>query len=325
MYRKIEISHKTIIFTALFILSLGLVYLLKDLILELFVALLLMVLLDPIIAKLSRFRVPRIVSVLLTYALVIGALAGVVSLILPAVVEQTTSFVEALPGYLSNIGISGGQTSGVLQGLLNTSVGSAPGAIFQFTFSVVNNIVGILTVLVFALYMLISRDKLEDQLGIFFGETKQKEIAEVVDSLEKRLGGWARGELILMFTIGTATYIGLSLLGLPYTLPLAILAGIFEIVPFLGPIISAIPAVIIGFGISPITGIGVAALVFLIQQLEGYVLVPKVMQKSVGVSPLVTLIALAVGARLAGVVGAIISVPVLITLQVIAKKYLIKS
>ncbi len=81
----------------------------------------------------------------------------------------------------------------------------------------------------------------------------------------------------------------------------------------------------VGFGISPITGVGVAAMAFLIQQLESYILVPKVMQKSVGVSPLITLISLAVGVRLAGVVGAIISVPVVITLQVLAKKYLTRE
>jgi predicted PurR-regulated permease PerM len=325
MFRKVEISHKTIIFSVLFILSLGLLYLLKDLILELFVALLLMVILDPIVARLSRFKIPRVIAVLLTYVFVIGSLVGVVSLILPAVVEQTGSFIEALPGYLSNIGISREQTSGVLQGFLNSNAGTASGAIFQFTFSVVGNVVGIFTVLVFAFYMLMSRDKMEDQLGLFFGEDKKRELGNLLDTLEKKLGGWARGQLILMLVIGITTYIGLKLIGIPYTLPLAILAGLLEVVPFLGPIIAAVPSVIIGFGISPITGVGVAALVFLIQQLESYVLVPKVMQRSVGVSPLITLIALAVGARLAGIVGAIISVPVLITLQVIANKYLIKE
>jgi predicted PurR-regulated permease PerM len=140
------------------------------------------------------------------------------------------------------------------------------------------------------------------------------------------MGGWARGELILMLSVGTATYVGLSLLGIPYALPIAIFAGLFELIPFLGPIISAIPSVLIGFGISPVMGIGAAALAFLIQQMENYILVPKVMEKSAGVSPLMTLIALAVGARLAGTVGAIISVPVLITLQVLSpQQFILKS
>jgi predicted PurR-regulated permease PerM len=324
MFRKIEISHKTIVFTVLLLLSLGLVFILRDLILELFVALLLMTILGPMVGMLSRYRIPRVISVLVTYVFVVGILVGVIVLIAPVVVDQTTSFINALPGYLSNIGI----TSAISSEAINTFVSnaeSAPGAIFQFTFSIVNNFVAILAVLVFAFYMLVSRDKLEDQLGLFFGEEKKKELGDFIDALEKKLGGWARGELILMLSIGVATYIGLRIIGIPYALPLAILGGILEIVPFIGPIISAVPSVLIGFGISPLTGVGVAALTFLIHQLEGYVLVPKVMEKSAGVSPLVTLIALAVGARLAGIVGAIISVPVVITLQILAKKYLVRE
>ncbi len=324
MPRKVEISHKTIIFTVLLLLSMGLVFILRDLILELFVALLLMTILEPMVGTLSKYRVPRVVSVLVTYVLVIGLFAGTISLIVPTVVDQTTSFMNALPGYLNNVGITSIISSDVLNVFVNNA-GGAPGAIFQFTFSIVNNFVAILTVLVFAFYMLVSREKLEDQLGLFFGEEKKNELGDVIDALEKKLGGWARGELILMFAIGLATYIGLRVIGIPYALPLAILAGILEIVPFLGPIISGIPSVLIGFGISPLTGLGVAALTFLIHQLEGYVLVPKVMEKSAGVSPLITLISLAIGARLAGIVGAIISVPVVITLQILVKKYLVKE
>ncbi len=324
MIRKIEVSHKTIVFAVLLFLSLGLVFILRDLILELFVALLLMAIFGPMVETLSRHRIPRVVSVLVTYVLIIGILVGTISLIVPAVVDQTTSFINALPGYLSNIGITSMVSSEVINAFLNNA-GSASGAIFQFTFSLVNNIVAILTVLVFAFYMLVSRDKLEDQLGFFFGEERKKEFGNIVKILEKKLGGWARGELILMFAVGIATYIVLRLVGIPYALPLAILGGILEIVPFLGPIIAAIPAVLIGFGISPLIGTGVIALLFLIQQLENYILVPKIMEKSVGVSPLVVLISLAVGVRLAGVVGAIISVPVVITLQILAKKYLIKE
>ncbi|HKB88409.1 MAG TPA: AI-2E family transporter [Patescibacteria group bacterium] len=324
MPRKIEISHKTIIFATLFFLSLGLIFFLRDLILELFVGLLLMTILEPIVGKLSKFKIPRVISVLLTYILVLGTLSGVIALIIPTVVDQTASFITAFPSYLENIGVTPVISSDLLKGLTN-NIGMAPGAIFQFTFSVVNNVIAILTVLVFTFYMLISRDKLEDQLGLFFGEEKKRELGEFIDTLEKKLGGWAIGELALMLAIGVTTYIGLVALGIPYALPLAILGGILEIVPFLGPIIAAIPSILIGFGISPLTGLGVAVLTFLIHEIEGYVLVPKIMEKSTGVSPLITLISLAIGARLAGVVGAIISVPVVITLQVLTKKYLVKE
>jgi predicted PurR-regulated permease PerM len=324
MPRKIEVSHKTIIFAVLLLLSLGLVFVLRDLILELFVALLLMTILGPMVGTLSKYKIPRIVSVLVTYILVIGIVVGVVSLIIPAVADQTTSFVNALPGYLANIGITSTLSSDFLKNFVSNP-GGAPGAIFQFTFSIVNSVIAILTVLVFAFYMLVSRDRLEDHLGLFFGEERKKEFSDIINSLEKKMGGWVRGELALMLSIGVATYIGLRVLGIPFALPLSILGGVFEIVPFLGPILAAIPSILIGFGISPLTGIGVAALIFLIHQLEGYILVPKIMEKSAGVSPLITLISLAIGARLAGIVGAIISVPVVITFQILAKKYLVRE
>jgi predicted PurR-regulated permease PerM len=324
MYRKIEVSHKTIIFAVLFLLFLGFVYLVRDIILELFVALILMTILEPMVVKLSKVKIPRAISVLITYILVIGVLGGMIALLIPTVVDQTTSFVYALPAYLSNIGITQEISDQVVKGFLSTA-GNAPGQIFQVTFSIFNNILAIVTVLVFAFYMLVARDRLEDQLGFFFGEEKKKELGLLIDKLEERMGGWARGELILMFMIGLGTYVGLRIIGIPFALPLSILSGILEIVPFLGPIISAIPGVLIGFGVSPVTGLGVTALYFLVHQLEGYVLVPKVMEKSVGVSPIITLIALAVGARLAGIVGAIISVPTVIAIQVLSKEYLVKD
>ncbi len=321
MLRKIEISHKTIVFTVFFLLSLGFLYIVRDIIMELFVALILMAILEPVVSKLSKIKIPRALSVLLTYILVFGLFGGAFALVIPALAEQTTSFVTALPSYVSNIGISPEWGDQLVSGFLTTA-SDIPAEIFQLTFSVFNNFLAIVTVLVFTFYFLLSRDRLDSQLAAFFGEAKRKEFTRVINALEARLGGWARGQLILMFVVGLGVYIGLSIMGIPFALPLSILSGLLEIVPFLGPIISAIPGILIGFGISPIVGLGVTALYFLVHQLENYVLVPKIMEKSVGVSPVITLIALAVGARLAGIVGIIVSVPTVIMLQVLAKEYL---
>jgi predicted PurR-regulated permease PerM len=196
-----------------------------------------------------------------------------------------------------------------------------PGRVVGVSVSIVSNFVAVLTVLTFAFYLLMARDKLDDQLAFFFGKTRSQEIGEIIDELEVKLGGWARGQLLLMFTVGFFNYVGLTILGIPYALPLGIFAGIMEAVPYIGPILGAVPGVVIGFGISPIMGIGTAALAFLIQQVENYVLVPKIMEKSVGVAPIVTLVALAIGFRVAGIPGILISVPVVITLQVFGKRH----
>ena len=147
-------------------------------------------------------------------------------------------------------------------------------------------------------------------------------VSRIVDSVEKKLGSWARGQFTLMFVVGFMTYLGLRLLEIPFALPLSILAGLFEIVPYLGPIIAAIPSILIGLGISTISGLAVAALVFLVQQFENYIFVPKIMQKSTGVNPVITLLSLAIGFKLAGFVGLLISVPIFVTLQIVLKEYL---
>ncbi len=324
MPRKVEISHKTVIFTVLFLVFLWFLYYIRDILIELFVALLLVAILEPLVNLLSKVKVPRGISVLLSYLLFFGLFGVVVALIVPALVDQSTGFVNSLPNYLANIGLSENITSGVTTELL-VKLGNIPGQVIQFTFSVFSNIVSILTVLVFAFYMLLSRGKMEDNLAFFFGEERKVSLGRVISDLENRLGGWARGQLTLMFLVGFSTFIGLTIIGIPFALPLSILAGILEIIPYLGPILAAIPSIIIGFGISPVTGLLVAGLSFLIQQLENYVFVPKVMEKSVGVSPIITLIALAIGARLAGVVGMIISVPTVIMLQVFLKEYFFKD
>jgi len=125
-----------------------------------------------------------------------------------------------------------------------------------------------------------------------------------------------------MLLVGLLSYVGLLILGIPYALPLAVFAGVLEIIPYLGPIIAAIPAVILGFSVSSFLGFATIALAFLIQQIENYLFVPKVMEKSVGVSPIITLFALSVGFRMAGLVGVIISMPIVITLQLLVQGYL---
>lgn len=321
MPRKIEISHKTIVFTLFLVFGLWFLYFIRDIILQLFVAVFIMTVLDPIVRRLTQFKIPRTIAVFVIYLLIIAVLGLLIAGIIPPLIEQTASFAASLPKYLSAIGVSV-YISEQIVGQIISSIGSLPGQILKVGISVFSNVISVLAVFVFSLYLLLSREKLNDQLGFLFGEEKKKEIGRVIDRLEARLGGWARGELTLMVIVGSANYIGLSLLGIPFALPLAILAGLLEIIPNLGPITASIPGIIIGLSISPVMGLAVAALALLIQQVENYLLVPKIMEKSVGVSPLIILLALAVGLRIAGVVGAILAVPATITLQVLASEYI---
>lgn len=321
MVRKVEVSHRTIIFVVGFLLLLWVLYSVIEIILGLFVALLVMAILNPLVTRLTKFRLPRGIAVFLVYVLVFGILGAATASLITPLIEETTSFVSNLPGYLGNLGFFSSLGGQALNNIL-TQVVQIPGQLLKLSASFFSNFVMTIGSLVFAFYLLLAREKLVGQLISFLGNQKGRQAAGVIDKLETRLGSWARGELLVMLTVGLATFVGLILLGIPYALPLSILAGLLEIVPTLGPIIAAIPSIIIGLGISPVMGLAVAALGLLVHQLENYLFVPKIMEKSVGISPIVILLSLAIGAKLAGIVGAIISVPVLITGQVLLKEYL---
>jgi predicted PurR-regulated permease PerM len=320
--RKIEISHRTIIFTVVFLVALWLLYLIRDILLQFFVSTLLMIILNPFVTRLAKYKIPRAASIILVYLLVLGLVGISVAGVIPPLIEQSTTLIIRTPALVNQVGALGTFGEGLFNELISL-IGSLPAGAARFSVSVLSNIVNVIAVLIFTFYLLLSRDKLDEQLGIYFSLKRKESIEKVLSLMEKRLGGWLRGQVALMLVVGLATYIGLLILNIPLALPLSILAGLLEIIPYLGPVASAIPAVLIGLGISPLVGLAVVALYFLIQQLENYILVPKVMHKIVGISPIITLLALAIGFRVAGIAGIVISVPVVVMLQVLAEEYVL--
>jgi len=322
--KKIEISYKTIVFTVAFLVSLGFLYYIREILLNFFVALVIMAIFNPTVTRLSKYKIPRALSIFVVYVLFFTIIGVVVAGLLPALIEQTTSLVNGLPLYVQELHIPEYIGDQLGKEIL-AQLGNLPEQVLKIGISLFSNVLSVFLILIFAFYLLLARERLGDQLGEFFDKGRKKQVLRFVDALEAKLGGWARGQLVLMVLVGTTTYIGLTMLSIPYVLPLALLAGLLEIVPYIGPFLSALPAVVVGFGISPVMGLAVLALVFLIQQVENYVFVPKVMEKSAGVNPIVTLLALTIGFRIAGVAGAILSIPVVITLKIAAKEFFMEK
>lgn len=331
MTKTIELSHRTIIFTILFLGGLWVLFQIRTIIIGLFIALLLMTALNPIVEMMVKLRFPRPLAILVTYLFLIGiVMAGLSSIVAP-LVRETTDLVNRLPSlfdqlvdWLEIIGISG-VSRGNIAGQLS-QLGAIPENLVRLVVSIFSNIISVFMVLVVTFYLLLERKNLDTYLLVLFGQDSELKAKSFVDKLEVRLGSWVRGQLLLMFIIGVTTYIGLLLLGIPYSLPLAILAGFMELLPNIGPALAALPAILIGFSISPLMALSTTALYFLIQQLENSVIVPKVMEKVVGVNPLVILLVLAAGFKLGGVFGAILSIPILIVVQVFATEvFLIKD
>lgn len=320
MPKKIEISHRTIIFTVLFLLGLWLLYRIVDVLIAVFLAILLMAVINPAVTRLTKYKIPRTLSVVLVYLLIFIIVGVAIGILLPPSIEQTTNFAKTLPDYLQRIGASNVITEEINRQIART-LSSIPSFVVKTSVSVFSNIWALFSVLILAFYMLIAREKLDDQISSFFGPEKKRSVTELINDIETGLGGWMRAQITLMLLVGFMEYIGLILLGIPFALPLAIFAGIMEIVPIIGPVISAVPVVIIAFGMSPLMGLIALLFVILVQMVENYFFVPKVFERSVGVSPIVTLILIAVGSKLAGVMGVFLSIPIFLLIQLLYKKY----
>ncbi len=316
--RTIDISHRTIIFTVFFLLGLWILWEIKDIILLLFVAFLIATALEFPMAQLSRLRIPRPVVIILMYIILFAIIAGFAVSVVPPLIDQTSHFVNNVPRYLSELGINVIDQKALADQV--ATLGELPVNLFRFATSVLSNVINVIAVLVLAFYLLLERAAIDRRLRLLFGDDANR-TRDVLSKVELKLGRWVRGELILMTIIAITTYVGLRLLDVQFALPLAILAGVLEIVPNVGPVVAAAPAILVGFTVSPVLGLSVAALYFLIQQLENIVVVPKVMQASVGISPLVTLVALGIGAKLGGIMGAILAIPVFLVVQVLVTEF----
>ena len=314
--QKIEISHRTIVFIIAFLALLWALYQIRGVILLAFIGVILMSALNPGVDWLERWRVPRVVTILLFYILIIAGVSGVVAILIPTLVEQTSKLIAVTPQLLSRWGWLRVDSTVLIQQL-----GSVPSNVLRLAVGAVNNVIVVFTLLVFTFYLMMERRNLKHHLRVAFGSDGEAKAEKFVDDIERELGRWIRGQLFNMTLVGILCYLGLRLLGVEFALPLAILAGLFEIIPNMGPIVSMVPAIILALATAPTVALGVAALYFAVQQLQAQIVTPKVMQQAIGFNPLVTMLGLMGGFALGGLAGAILALPVMLVARVSVKTW----
>lgn len=315
--KKVEISRRTVIFGIFFILFLYFLWVIQDLLFSLIIAFIVMSALNPAVSFLERFKIPRSISSVLIFILLITGFGYLISVLIPPVIEETSALFKNLPGYINTIDARWGLKGSVDTQQLTRSIPTYTTSALDIVRGLFSNLFFLFTTIFFSLYFLIE-EKLMHKLFLRFYEKKDAHaIAAIFDKAEVRMRDWMWGELTLMFTIGVMTYIGLTVIGVNYALPLALLAGLLEIVPIIGPTISAIPAIIISLPVSGVLPIFVAILYLLIQQLENQIIVPMVMKRAIGLNPIVTLAVLIVGGKLAGTLGTILALPITLCAETI--------
>jgi predicted PurR-regulated permease PerM len=319
-FNELETSTKVILKVVFVVLSLAFLWVIRDIILILLFSLILASALDPLVDYFSEKRVPRAVSVLTVYILVLGMAAAVIYLLIPPAVEQFAVFRDNLPSYSAALQERLGSTifgnlniTEYVKGMFANGGGSS--FVVQ-TFGVFNGLLTFISVLVISFYLVAEEKGMKQFISALLPDQHQEFTMGLIEKIQKKMGLWILGQLILSFAIFLFTWIGLSILGIKYALFLALLAGLLEVVPYIGPFLSAVPGVLFAFIQNPPLALAVAILYLLIQKTEGYILVPKIMEKTVGTSPLVVLVALLIGFKLAGVVGLLVAVPLVSALTV---------
>jgi predicted PurR-regulated permease PerM len=328
----IEISGRTFLISLMIVFGIWFILQIKVIILVLFISFILMSALAPLVDFFGRFKVPTVMAILFTYLGVLILLLLALVAVIPPMVKQTEALVTRLPFIVSQtlevLGFGRGDEALLqaytryLVNFLTGWVGDAGRGAVQATIGLFSGLFALLTVVVVSFYLLLDRRRLHQNFVSLFPIPYQGRVRHLALKVERQLGQWMMGQLTLMLIVGGMSFVGLLLLRVPFALPLAIIAGLLEIVPLVGPILSAVPAVIIAAASSPIQGLSVVVLYTLVQQLENNLIVPQVMRRAVGLNPLIVIVALAIGATLMGVVGALLAVPTATVIFIIADELL---
>jgi predicted PurR-regulated permease PerM len=318
--------------TALTVALAWIVFLVRDVLLLVYIAALVAIGLGPLVNTLERKRfpslrrrVPRWLAILTIYLLIVGLLAGIGMLVIPPLITQARELWSNVPELLHKVqqwlidrGLLTRELT-VQEAVQRSPVGNsdAVGTIIGAVTGFVGGIFGFVTILILAFYMLLDSEAFVRTFVRLFPRSERARVGAACVSVSTKVSAWLGGQLLLAGVIGSTAALGLFLMGVPYFYVLALIAAFGEMIPMVGPVLSAIPAVLVALTVSPTLALGVIVFFFLQQQFENHILVPKVMERQVGVSPVTVIVSLLVGGALLGIVGAILAIPTAAILQVI--------
>lgn len=289
-------------------------YLAKNIALAVLLSIVISSALDPLISWLEKKKIPRVISALGIFILLILLIAILLYIILPVALTEINVFIDSLAK--ADIPVLGLEKLTEVSTAFSESIGRLASVLFSggaSLFDTLSKFLGgislFIMTFVLSFYLAVDRDGVEKLLRAVLPPSYEDQILSIYFRTRYKIGKWLEGQILLSLSIGIAVLIGLSLLGVKYSLVLAILAAVLELVPFVGPIISGAVAVL--FALSQSQAIAVYVLIFfvVIQKLEGTFLTPTFMRLTTSLNPAVVLIAILLGGQLAGIIGFILAVP----------------
>lgn len=321
--QTINISTNTIIKVVVVALALFFIYTVREVAIIVFVALVLAAAIDPSITTLERRGVPRNFGIAIIFISILAVITLILLLLVPLVIDQLEQLTKTLPDLIqkaSNV-FRNSQESALVQNLqqglssFTATFGNLSRGVFSGVVGFFGGLFSLIGILVLTFYLTMEEKGLRHVAYDIAPVKYRPYMAQLFNRVEERLGRWLRGQLTLGLIIAVMTFVGLTILKVKFALVLALIAGVTELVPIVGPLIGAVPAIIVAMSQNPILGLWVAGLYLIIQQTENHFIVPRVMSKAAGLNPVIVIVALLVGAKIAGLVGVILSVPTIIIIN----------
>ncbi len=332
----ISITTGTVLKTVALLAGAWLLFVLRDLALVIITAVVIASAIEPGVRALGERGFPRTLAVLSIYLVFFIVFFAIFYFFLPSLLEDFATFVSALPTYLDAFSRSHAfDTYASILGVPKPSeispndimasirssldLGGAFGNAFTAVSRIFGGVLSFILIIVFSFYFAVVETGVDDFIRVIVPRKHQAYLLGLWKRSQKKIGLWMQGQLLLAVIMGVIVYLGLTILGVKHALILAVVAAVFEIIPVFGPVLSAVPAVGIAFVDGGATlGLFAIALYVIAQQFENHLIYPLVVTRVVGVPPLLVILALIVGAELAGFLGVILSVPVAATIQELA-------
>ncbi|MEK7066513.1 MAG: AI-2E family transporter [Patescibacteria group bacterium] len=324
----ITITTGTIVKT-LFILALVVaLYYLSDLVLIILTSVVVASSIEPMTKWSIRHGLPRVPSVILLYVITFSVILGAILWFVPLVFDDMFKLLNTIPQSIKTISFSdyvSGTPAKFLESIklslannlsldqlfpaLSSGAGGVASNFVESAKYVFGGVLSFVLIIVISFYLSVQERGIENFLRLVSHIKYEKYIIDLWERSQKKIGLWMQGQVLLALLVGVFVFLGLSVLGVKYALALAFISALFEIIPVFGPILAAVPGIVIAFTQSSTLGLMVFGLYVIIQQFENHLIYPLVVRKVVGVPPLLVVIAIIVGADLAGLIGAIIAVP----------------
>jgi predicted PurR-regulated permease PerM len=308
-------------------------YSIRGILVQVLVALFITVSLEPAVHWLTERGMRRGLAVTTIFVVAFGALLGFLISVIPSLIDQGRELIEDLPGYVDELQARSGRfrelndrfdLTSRLEGVISSVPGRIGSGVLGFTGRLFGALFSGLTVLVFTAYFMADLPRLRNGLVRLFPAERRVRAKQVLDLVIDKVGGYMIGNIIISIFAGVFSYLAFRLLGVPFATPLAVLVAVFDLIPMIGATLGAITGVLVALFTRPLwpTTVLVAAFFVAYQQIENYLIAPRVLKTTVNIGAAAVLLAGLIGATLLGLVGALMAIPIAAAFNVLLNERL---